>query len=85
VKRRKLFSGEQARGPHRTGNAAKRFNQLDEHVWRRLQTLRVKRAGRTLRPGDVDCWSRQYFWNLGLHRLRGSIRYPELPFWKEVA
>jgi len=61
----------------RTGNAAQRFNQLDSYVWRRLKTLRVKRKGRHLRPGEVERWSRDYFHNLGLHRLRGSVRYPE--------
>ena len=62
----------------RTGNAAKRFNQLDGYVWRRLLALRVKRKGRNLRPDEVEAWSREYFWNFGLHRLRGTVRYPEL-------
>jgi group II intron reverse transcriptase/maturase len=61
----------------RTGNAARRFNQLDTYVWRRLRALRVKRKGRNLRPGEVERWSREYFQNLGLHRLRGMVRYPE--------
>lgn len=61
----------------RTGNAAKRFNQLDTYVWRRLLKLRVKRKGRHLRPGEVERWSRDYFHDLGLHRLRGTVRYPE--------
>lgn len=61
----------------RTGNAARRFNQVDTYVWLRLQALRVKRQGRDLRPGDLTRWSRDYFQNLGLHRLRGTIRYPE--------
>jgi group II intron reverse transcriptase/maturase len=61
----------------RTGNAAKRFNQLDTYVWRRLLALRVKHKGRHLRPGEVERWSRDYFHNLGLHRLRGTVRYPE--------
>ena len=65
----------------RTGNAAKRFNQLDTYVWRRLRRLRVKRKGRHLRPGEVERWSRDYFHNLGLHRLRGTVRYPETPIW----
>jgi group II intron reverse transcriptase/maturase len=69
----------------RTGNAAKRFNQLDGHVWCRLRNLRVKRAGRNLRPGEAERWSREYFWNLGLHRLRGTVRYPEQPFRKKAA
>jgi group II intron reverse transcriptase/maturase len=65
----------------RTGNAAKRFNQLDTYVWRRLMTLRVQRKGRHLRPGEVQRWSRDYFYNLGLHRLKGTVRYPENPVW----
>jgi hypothetical protein len=61
----------------RTGNAAQRFNQLDNYVWKRLLTLRVKRKGRHLRPGEVKRWTRESFHNLGLHRLRGTVRYPE--------
>jgi group II intron reverse transcriptase/maturase len=63
-------------GYFRTGNAAKRFNQLDSYVWSRLRTLRVKRKGRNVRSGDLDRWSRDYFVSLGLHRLRGTVRYP---------
>jgi group II intron reverse transcriptase/maturase len=69
----------------RTGNAARRFNQLDDYIWRRLRSLRVKRKGRNLRPGEKERWSRAYFWNLGLHRLRGTVRYPEQPFWRKAA
>jgi hypothetical protein len=66
----------------RTGNAAKRFNQVDGYVWRRLLNLRIKRKGRNLRAGEAEAWSREYFWNLGLHRLRGTVQYPETPFWR---
>jgi group II intron reverse transcriptase/maturase len=69
----------------RTGNAASRFNQVDTYVWRRLRDLRVARKGRHLRPGEVDRWTRDYFHNLGLHRLRGTVRYPEQPFWQQEA
>jgi group II intron reverse transcriptase/maturase len=69
----------------RTGNVAKRFNQLDGYVWRRLTAMRVKRKGRHLRAGEVVEWTREYFWGLGLHRLRGTLRYPEQPFWKQEA
>jgi group II intron reverse transcriptase/maturase len=69
----------------RTGNAAKRFNQLDTYVWRRLRTLRVHRKGRHLRPGEAERWTREYFQSLGLHRLRGTVRYPAQPFWKGSA
>ncbi len=69
----------------RTGNAARCFVQLDGYVVRRLRALRVKRKGRNLRPKEAFAWTREYFENLGLHRLRGTIRYPEQPFWKEAA
>jgi group II intron reverse transcriptase/maturase len=68
----------------RTGNAAQRFNQLDSYVWRRLRSLRVQRKGRNLRPGECGRWTPEYFWNLGLHRLRGTVQYPERPFWQNA-
>jgi group II intron reverse transcriptase/maturase len=61
----------------RTGNAARRFNQIDTYVWGRLRTLRVQRKGRHLRAGEVERWTRDYFHSLGLHRLRGTVQYPE--------
>lgn len=68
----------------RTGNAAKRFNQLDSHVWRRLRALLIERKGRHLRAGEADRWSRDYFHNLGLHRLRGTVRYPEIVNYRDT-
>ena len=61
----------------RTGNAAQRFNQLDTYVWRRLRRLLVERKGRHLHAGEADRWDRQYFHAFGLHRLRGTVQYPE--------
>jgi len=61
----------------RTGNAARKFNQMDTYVWRRLHGFLVKRHGRNLRVGRADTWTRQFFWQLGLHRLKGTVRYPE--------
>jgi RNA-directed DNA polymerase len=66
----------------RTGNAARQFTALDDYVVRRLRSLRVKRKGRNLQPGEARAWTREYFENLGLHRLRGTIRYPERSFWE---
>jgi group II intron reverse transcriptase/maturase len=60
----------------RTGNAAQRFIQLDTYVWKRLRELRAARKGRNLKPGEAATWTRESFWNLGLHRLRGTVRYP---------
>jgi hypothetical protein len=67
----------------RTANAEKRFNQVDTYVWQRLWGLRMKRKGRRLKPGEAAKWTREHFWKLGLHRLRGTVRYPQrsvLPF-----
>lgn len=61
----------------RTGNAARKFNQADTYVWRRLHAFLVRRAGRTLRAGQAETWTQNFFWKLGLHRLRGTVRYPE--------
>jgi RNA-directed DNA polymerase len=62
----------------RTGNAAKKFKQIDSYVWRRLQSFLVKRKGRHLRPGEWRSWSEDFFVeHHGLHRLRGTMRYPE--------
>ena len=60
----------------RTGNAAKKFNQLDAYVCHRLRHFCVKRKGRNLRPGEADAWNPGFFCGLGLHRLRGTVRYP---------
>jgi RNA-directed DNA polymerase len=61
----------------RTGNAAKKFRAVDHYVVDRLRTLLVKRKGRNLRPGESLGWQRDFFEAHGLHRLRGTIRYPE--------
>ena len=66
----------------RTGNAATKFNQVDTYVVWRLKRFLIQRKGRHLRAGEVDRWTREYFEALGLHRLRGTIRYPGTPFWE---
>jgi len=60
-----------------TGNAFRKFNQLDGYVVRRLYRFMVKRRGRNLRPGQADEWDRTWFRDRGLYRLRGTIRYPK--------
>jgi group II intron reverse transcriptase/maturase len=61
----------------RTGNATAQFNSIDRYVARRLQRLRVHRKGRHLKPGEARRWTPSYFYALGLHRLLGTIAYPE--------
>jgi RNA-directed DNA polymerase len=62
----------------RTGNAAKKFLQIDRYVVWRLGGLMRKRYGRNLRPGQWILWTREWFEAHGLYRLRGTIRYPVL-------
>jgi group II intron reverse transcriptase/maturase len=61
----------------RTGNAADQFGQVDDYVAWRLKRVLVARHGRHLRPGQAAQWTLAFFHALGLHRLRGTIRYPE--------
>jgi RNA-directed DNA polymerase len=61
----------------RTGNAAQKFRQIDRYVVDKLRHLMIKKRGRNLRPGQVDQWTEEWFNGHGLHRLRGTIRYPK--------
>ena len=61
----------------RTGNAATKFIQIDDYVWRRLRRFLVQRHGRNLHAGRADLWTSDWFQQQGLYRLRGTIRYPE--------
>jgi len=60
----------------RTGNASRKFVPLDGYVPARLRFFMKKRSGRNLRAGRADAWTREWFWELGLHKLRGTVRYP---------
>jgi RNA-directed DNA polymerase len=60
----------------RAGNAADKFRQIDRYVASRLKRLLVKRTGRNLRAGAAAAWTEDWLVGLGLHRLRGTIRYP---------
>jgi RNA-directed DNA polymerase len=61
----------------RTGNAAIKFRQLDHYVVGRLRGLMVKKRGRNLHAGQAEAWTEEWFNGHGLHRLRGTIRYPK--------
>ena len=61
----------------RTGNAARKFGQLDAYVHRRLKGVLCTRYGRQLDAGRVARWTPAFFHALGLYRLRGTVRYPE--------
>ncbi len=60
----------------RTGNAAIKFLVIDHYVVERLRRFLRRRHGRFLRPSQAVQWRREWFEGHGLHRLRGTIRYP---------
>jgi RNA-directed DNA polymerase len=61
----------------RTGNAARKFLSLDKYVVRRLNDFRWKRYRRHAKQGQRIRWTREEYEAHGLHRLRGTIRYPK--------
>ena len=61
----------------RTGNAARKFIQADGYVTWRLKRLMISKRGRNLRAGQAQTWTEEWFNGHGLHRLRGTIRYPK--------
>ena len=60
----------------RTGNAAIKFGQVDDYVWRRLRRFLRRRHGRNLTARRATMWTSDWFQQQGLYRLRGTIRYP---------
>jgi RNA-directed DNA polymerase len=61
----------------RTGNAARKCRQMDDYVVSRLRGLLFKKYGRNLHAGRSATWTEGWFNGQGLHRLRGTVRYPE--------
>jgi group II intron reverse transcriptase/maturase len=61
----------------RTGNASDKFTEIDSYVTWRLKRMRVRRKGRHLRAGEARRWKPTYFHSLGLHKLVGTVAYPE--------
>lgn len=61
----------------RTGNAARKFRAIDRYVVDRLNLFRWKRYRRHVKPGQRIRWNREEYEAHGLHRLRGTIRYPK--------
>src|SRR6266536_4534413 len=58
----------------RTGNAERKFNQLDSYVFTRLAHWMLRRRGQ--RVARVEKWSRERFFGMGLYQLRGTVCYP---------
>ncbi len=58
----------------RTGNADREFNRMDSFVYLRLTRWLYRRGGQRARR-STD-WTSQSFWDMGLHKLQGTVRYP---------
>ncbi|MBV8731886.1 MAG: hypothetical protein JO336_18920, partial [Acidobacteriia bacterium] len=57
----------------RTGNADQKFNQLDSYVYVRLVRWMRRRGGQ--RVGRVEQWTHDRFVEMGLYRLRGTVKF----------
>ena len=61
---------------HRQRRRASSVRSTGYVVWRLFRLL-IKKRGRNLRAGQADQWTEEWFNGHGLHRLRGTIRYPK--------
>lgn len=59
----------------RTGNADRQFNSMDRYVVDRLDHWQARRGGQR-RAFRRELWSQYRYWDMGLHRLQGTVRYP---------
>ncbi|MEK7233293.1 MAG: group II intron reverse transcriptase/maturase [Elusimicrobiota bacterium] len=59
----------------RTGNADREFNHLDGYVYERL-THWIRRRGGQRTRFRFDQWPQKQMYELGLHRLQGTVKYP---------
>ena len=58
----------------RTGNAERKFNQLDSYVYHRLAHWMGRGGGQRRRR--MEKWTHARFVGMGLYPLRGSVKYP---------
>lgn len=59
----------------RTGNADRKFGQIDEYVYRRICRWLWRRGGQRTRF-RLEKWPRERLQTMGLYRLRGTVKYP---------
>jgi group II intron reverse transcriptase/maturase len=59
----------------RTGNAERVFNGMDAYVYERLRRWHWRRGGQRTRY-RYAAWPRERYYEMGLHRLFGTVRYP---------
>jgi len=59
----------------RSGNAERKFNQLDSYVWSRLSHWMVRRGGQRV-GRRLEKWTHERFVGMGSYQLRGTVKYP---------
>ena len=59
----------------RTGNAEREFNHVDSYVYMRLKRWLHRRGGQRVQR-RLATWTSERFYRMGLHRLRGTVKYP---------
>lgn len=59
----------------RTGTAHREFHAIDEYVRERVLHWMWRRGGQRARL-RAERWPHERLWSMGLHRLRGRVRYP---------
>jgi group II intron reverse transcriptase/maturase len=59
----------------KTGNAARKFSQVESYVWQRLVIFQNRRR-RQKCPHRIREYTYDWFQSLGLYRLMGQISYP---------
>jgi Retron-type reverse transcriptase len=64
-------------GYFKTGNAARKFGQIESYVWQNLVIFQNRRRGQK-RPHREREYTYDWYQNLGLYRLMGQIGYPNL-------
>ena len=65
----------------KTGNAARKFAQIEKYVWQRLVIFQNRRR-QIKRPHQRRGYTYDWFQNLGIYRLMGQIQYPKLAYSK---
>ncbi len=61
----------------RTGNADREFNRIDDYVHSRVLEWQWRRGGQRTRF-RFERWPHKRLYDMGLHRLQGTVRYPKV-------
>lgn len=68
-------------GYFKTGNAARKFSQIESYVWQRLVIFQNRRRSQK-HPHRKREYAYDWYRNLGVYRLMGQVGYPNLAYSK---